>query len=164
MQNEANVRDSKISPFTGVLQLRINPGSDLLAGIEEGLKKHNVTSGIFLSGLGALKKAVFRNLRVFPEKYPVLPEHRLYYVVEKPLELLSVSGWAGQNPDGATEVHAHISASYVEGEKVVAVGGHLMEGVITSIKVIVAIGIIEAGTLKTSFDEASQSLDLDLSR
>lgn len=164
MNKQGNVRDSKVSQFEGILQLRINPGSDLLAGIEEGLKKHNVTSGVFLSGLGALKKAVFRNLRVFPEKYPVLPEHRLYYVVDKPLELLSVSGWVGQNPDGATEVHAHISASYVEGEKVVAVGGHLMEGVTTSIKVIVAIGVLAGGTLRTSFDDASQSLDLDLSQ
>lgn len=163
MKRDECVQDSKFSAMEGIVHLKIKSGSDLLAGIKEGLSKHGITSGVFLSGLGALEKAVFRNLRVFPDKYPVTPENRLYYVVDKPLELLSISGWIGEKPDGDTEVHAHISASYVEGDKVVGVGGHLTEGVITSIKVVIAIGVLPQGAILTSFDEESQSLDIELS-
>ncbi|MDR3588211.1 MAG: hypothetical protein P4N41_00955 [Negativicutes bacterium] len=34
--------------------------------------------------------------------------------MKKPLELLSLSGWIGENPDGPSEIHAHFSASYVD--------------------------------------------------
>jgi len=163
MNMNSSVRDSKFSPLEGVVQLRIKPGADLLEGIREGIKKHGIKSGVFLSGLGALKKAVLRNLRVFPDKYPVAPENRLYFEVAKPLELLSVSGWIGEKPDGEPEIHAHFSASYVEGDKVVGVGGHLMEGTIASIKVVIAIGVLPRGAIATAFDEYSQSLDIDLS-
>ncbi len=157
------VRDSKFSPCTGIVHIRIKPGADLLAGIQEGLQKHGITSGVFLSGLGALKKAVFRNLRVFPASYPVQAQDRLYFEVEKPIELLAINGWIAERPDGGAEVHAHITASYVEGDKVVAVGGHLMTGVIAAIKVVVAVGILPPGSLPMSFDAESQSLDIDLS-
>ncbi len=157
------VRDSKFTPCSGIVHIRVNPGADLLAAIEDGLRKHGITSGVFLSGLGALKKAVFRNLRVFPDSYPVTPQDRLYFEVEKPMELLSVNGWVAEKPDGGTEVHAHIAASYVEGDKVVAVGGHLMTGVIAAIKVVVAVGVLPPASLPMSFDEHSQSLDVDFS-
>lgn len=158
------IRDSKFHQFKGVVQIRLQPGADLLEGITEGVKKHGIKSGVFLSGLGALNKAVLRNLRVFPDKYPVVPENRLYFEVEKPLELLSLSGWIGERPDGEAEIHAHFAASYVEDEKVVGVGGHLMEGTIVSIKLVVAIGVLEDGSVGTSFDEITQSLDIDLTK
>jgi predicted DNA-binding protein with PD1-like motif len=160
----SSIRDSKFHQFKGVVQIRLQPGSDLLEGIREGVKKHGIKSGVFLSGLGALEKAVLRNLRVFPDKYPVVPENRLYFEVHKPLELLSVSGWVGELENGEPEIHAHFSASYVEGEKVVGVGGHLIEGTIVSIKLVVAIGVLEDGSVGTSFDEESQSIDIDLSK
>jgi predicted DNA-binding protein with PD1-like motif len=163
MEQKGVIRDSKFSAFEGIVQLRIQPGSDLLKAIQEGVKKHGVKSGLFLSGLGALEKAVLRNLRVFPDKYPVAPEHRLYYEVKKPLELLSLSGWIGEKPDGDAEIHAHFSASYVDGDKVVGVGGHLIEGTIASIKVVIAIGVLPQGAVATAFDEKTQSLDIDLS-
>ena len=163
MGNESLIRDSRMSQMERVVHLRIRPGSDLLAGIREGIRLHGITSGVFISGLGALERAVFRNLREFPEHYPVTPKDRLYYVVEKPLELLSVSGWIAGLPGGEPEVHAHISASYVDGDKVATAGGHLTDGVVASIKVVVAIGVLAPGSFKTSFDDETQSLDIDLS-
>lgn len=156
------LRQSQFYPLQGVVQLRIKGGSDLLAAIREGVERHGITAGVFLSGLGALNRAVFRNVVEFPEKYPVTPQNRLYYVVEKPLELISLSGWIGENEDGSPLIHAHFGASYVEGDRVVAAGGHLNEGTVASIKVVVSIGVLPAGTLRTSFDEESQSPDLEL--
>ncbi len=163
MEQPEVIRDSKFSPLQGIVQLRVKPGSDLLTAIREGVERHGIKSGIFLSGLGALEKAVLRNLRMFPDKYPVAPEHRLYYELKKPLELLSLSGWIGENPDGSAEIHAHFSVSYAEGDKVVSAGGHLTEGTIASIKVVVAIGVFPQGSMLTSFDDITKSYDIDFS-
>lgn len=161
--DQSLIRDSKSVVLERIVQVRVNPGADLLKAIQEGVRKHGIKAGVFLSGLGALEKAVLRNLKVFPDKYPVVPEHRLYYEVKKPLELLSLSGWIAENPDGGSEVHAHFSVSYVEEDKVVSAGGHLIEGTIASIKVVVAVGVLAEGSMLTSFDEVTQSLDVDFS-
>jgi hypothetical protein len=54
--------------------------------------------------------------------------------------------------DGQPEVQAHFSASTVMGDRVVSLGGHLTQGTITSIKVVVAIGVIEATNIKVALD------------
>lgn len=156
------LRESAFAFMEGVVQLRIKSGYDLLGAITEGVKKHGIKSGIFLSGIGALSKAVFRNVREMPEKYPVEPENRLYYEVEKPMELVSLTGWIGEKENGEPEIHAHFAATVVEGDKVVGLGGHLIEGTIASIKVVVAIGVLPRGSVRASFDEESQSLDISL--
>lgn len=156
------IRDSKVCGFERMVLLRVRPGADLLAAIEDGVRKHGIRSGVFVSGLGALQKAVLRNLRVFPASYPVQPEDRLYFTLEKPLELLGVSGWIGERADGTAEIHAHFSASYADGDRVVGVGGHLTTGTIAAIKVVIAIAVLPPGSVGANFDEESQSLDIDL--
>ena len=47
-----------------LVQFRVKPDADLLAAIEEAIEAGGIRSGVIVSGLGALKKAVFRNLRV----------------------------------------------------------------------------------------------------
>ena len=49
-----------------LVQFRVKPDADLLAAIEEAVAAEGIQSGVIVSGLGALKKAVFRNLRWFP--------------------------------------------------------------------------------------------------
>lgn len=159
---EGFIRDSKVCGFERMVLLRVRPGADLLAAIADGIRKHGIRSGVFVSGLGALQKAVLRNLRVFPASYPVQPEDRLYFTLEKPLELLGVSGWIGERADGTAEIHAHFSASYADGDRVVGVGGHLTTGTIAAIKVVIAIAVLPPGSVGTAFDEESQSLDIDL--
>ena len=51
---------------------------DLLQGIEELVKREGVRTGVILSGIGALKKATFRNLKVFPPDFKIEKHHRLY--------------------------------------------------------------------------------------
>ena len=94
-----------------IVQFRVKPDADLLSAIEEALAVEGIRSGAIVSGLGALKRAVFRNLKWFPESYPVKPEDRLYLEVAQPMELVSLTGWIAPKASGGVEVHAHFSAS-----------------------------------------------------
>jgi predicted DNA-binding protein with PD1-like motif len=143
-----------------VIQLAVKPGSDLLAAIEEGVLRENVRAGVFVSGVGALSRAVFRSLRRFPETYPVRDEDRLYFEVEKPMELLSVGGWLAPDPDGKVEMHAHFSASMVEDDVIVTRGGHLTTGTICGIKVVVAILVLADRSVRAEYESVTQSYDI----
>jgi predicted DNA-binding protein with PD1-like motif len=152
------------APIQHVLQFRIKPGSDLLQAIAEGVQAEGVQAGVFVSGLGALRKAVFRNLRVFPEKFPVNPEDRLYLEVTAPMELVSLTGWIAPRADGGAEIHAHFAASTVRDDTVVTLGGHLTEGTVCGIKVVVAILALGADQARAAMDPHSRSLDIFLGR
>jgi predicted DNA-binding protein with PD1-like motif len=143
-----------------VVQFRLKPGADLLKAIAEALTAERVKAGIFLSGLGALRKAIFRNLKVFPEKFPVTPADRLYLDIAAPLELVSLTGWIAPRPDGGTEIHAHFAASTVLNESVVTLGGHLTEGTICSIKVVVAVGVLDGKGIRADQDPATSATDI----
>ena len=143
-----------------ILQFRIKPGADLLLAIKEAVEEKKIRAGVIISGIGALKKAVFRNLKQFPENYPVVPEDRLYLEVEKPMELVSLAGWIAPKKDGNTEVHAHFSASTVENETVVTMGGHLTEGTLCGIKVVVAILVLADDNVFAGEDPGTKSFDI----
>jgi len=140
------LRATSRSEMVGVVHLRIKEGVDLLGAIKEGALREGVRAAVFLSGIGALRKAVFRNLKEFPQSFPVNPSNRLYYEMACPMELVSLTGWIGTMGD-EIEVHAHFSASTVMGDKVVTLGGHLTEGTITSVKVVVSLGVLPSGSM-----------------
>jgi predicted DNA-binding protein with PD1-like motif len=140
---------------------RVKTGCDLLRGIEAGLAEAGVQTGIFLSGIGAIQKAVFRNLKRFPKEYPVADEDRLYLACEQPMELVSLTGWfAPDEKSGNTYIHAHYSASMVEGDTVVTRGGHLTEGTIAGIKVVIFVSALEEGLLHAGIKDETGSPDL----
>ncbi len=143
-----------------LVQFRIKPDVDLLKAIEEAVKAEGVRAGVIVSGLGALKKALFRNLKVFPKSYPVTPEDRLYLEVTTPMELVSLSGWIAPKTGGGVEVHGHFSASTVTNDTVVTLGGHLTEGTICGIKVVVAILVLAERGVCADMDEKTQSFDI----
>ncbi|MDK2854834.1 MAG: Plants and Prokaryotes Conserved domain [Bacillota bacterium] len=156
------VKESGEFTLKRVVQLKIPIGVDLLQAIEEGLAKHGIDSAVILGGVGALRKAVFRNVRVMPPDFQVTDNERLYLVVEKPLELVSLTGWvARRREDERPEVHAHFSASYVEGDTVRTVGGHLTPGTETLVKVVVTLGVFEE-TQWARVDQPHGQWDLDL--
>jgi predicted DNA-binding protein with PD1-like motif len=64
---------------------------DLLEGIREMVKKEKIQTGVILSAVGALKKAVFRNLKILPSNLKVEDHHRLYLELEQPLEIVSLT-------------------------------------------------------------------------
>jgi len=135
---------------------------DLLEGIEELVKREKVQTGVILSAVGALKKATFRNLKVLPPDLKVEKHHRLYLDLEQPMEIVSLTGWMATKKDGSLEVHAHFSASTVMGNQVVTFGGHLTPGIITSIKVVVVIGVIEESNIRAGLDPRINQIDVEL--
>lgn len=143
-----------------ILQFRIKENKDLLEAINKAVVENEIRSAIIISGIGALCKVVCRNLRWFPKEYPVSDKDRLFYQIEKPSELLALSGWVARKPNGEPEVHAHFSASTVEGEKVQSFGGHLTKGTITGIKVVVAFAILDEDNFYADFDRNTKSTDL----
>ena len=147
-----------------VVQFRALRGASLLAAIEEAVQAEGLRAGVIVSGLGALEKAVFRNLRHFPRQFPVAPGDRLYLEITKPMELVSLTGWIAPKSNGETEIHAHFSASLVEGDSVVTLGGHLTHETECGIKVVVAILAIAPEGVRATMDSDTQTLDIFLDR
>ena len=135
---------------------------DLLGGIKELAKKEKIQTGVILSAVGALKKATFRNLKVLPPDLKVEKRHRLYLELEQPMEIVSLTGWIATREDGEAEVHAHFSASTVIQDRVTTLGGHLTPGIITSIKVVIVIGVIEDTNIKAGLDPRINQIDVRL--
>jgi len=136
---------------------------DLLEGIREMVKKEKIQTGVILSAVGALKKAVFRNLKILPSNLKVEDHHRLYLELEQPLEIVSLTGWMATKEDGEIEIHAHFSASTVMEDKIVTLGGHLTPGTITSVKVVIVIGVIENSNIKAALDPRINQIDVKFS-
>jgi len=143
-----------------LVQFRAKPNADLLTAIEQAVELEAISAGVIVSGLGALKKAVFRNLKWFPKNYPVTPKDRLYLEVERPMELVSLMGWLAPKKGGGVEIHAHFSASTVENDSVVTLGGHLTEGTICGIKVVIAIVVLSDEGVYAAEDPKTQTFDI----
>jgi len=136
---------------------------DLLQGIESLAKKEGIRTGVILSGIGALKKAVFRNLKILPADLKVENHHRLYLELEQPMEIVSLTGWLATKGDGELEIHAHFSASTVMEDRIVTLGGHLIPGALASVKVVIIIGVIEESNIKAGLDPRTGQVDLQFS-
>ena len=143
-----------------VLMGKLRMDVDLLEGIEELVKKERIKTGVILSGIGALKKATFRNLKVLPPDLKVEKHHRLYLELEQPMEIVSLTGWIATREDGEPEIHAHFSASTVINDQVATLGGHLTNGVITSVKVVVVTGVIEDTDIRAGLDPRLNQIDV----
>jgi len=135
---------------------------DLLEGIQELAKRESVRTGVILSAVGALKKASFRNLKILPPDLKVKDHHRLYLELEQPMEIVSLTGWMATKEDGEIEVHAHFSASTVMEDKIVTLGGHLIPGTLTSVKVVIVIGVIEDSNIRAGVDPNINQIDVKL--
>jgi predicted DNA-binding protein with PD1-like motif len=164
MDQNSLVEGISSGSFRRIILARIPIGADLLDAIYEVVRREKIARGIILMGIGALMKAVFRNLKVFPQEYPVTPKDRVYFEVAKPLEILSVSGYIVPRVNGDPHVHAHFSASTVLGETIATYGGHLDKGTITHVKAAVAIGELEGIEMGKKWVEERKTEDLWVGR
>jgi predicted DNA-binding protein with PD1-like motif len=150
--------------MTRVVMGKLRMEIDFLEGIYELARKGGIRTGVLLSAVGALKKATFRNLRTLPPDLKVDRHHRLYVELEQPMEILSLTGWIASKENGDIEVHAHFSASTVIDDKIVTLGGHLTPGTLTSVKVVVVIGVIEESDIKAGVDPMMNQIEVALPR
>ena len=133
---------------------------DLIGTIKELAKREGIRTGVILSGIGLLKKGTFRNPKSFPPDFKMTDKHRLYVELDRPMEIVSLTGWIATKDDGEIEVHGHYSASTVLEDKTTVFGGHLGPGVITSINVVVVIGVIEDSNIKAGLDSNTNQVNV----
>jgi len=141
------------------LVARIKPGSDLLQSIRDLVEENEIKAGVILSGVGALRRAHLRNLRVLPKEYPITDVNRTFLTFERPLEILALSGNVSA-VEGKPWVHAHITLSYVEGDKITVIGGHLLEGCIIFGFAEVFIMELQDIDMRKGFDDETRTFQL----
>ncbi len=139
---------------------RVEPGQDLLESIETIAERERISSGIILSLVGSLSKANLRNLKVFPQMFPVTDDDRHYEDVDGPLEILNASGNICKGSDNKIHVHAHISVSKAFNGRVVVMGGHLAPGNETFVMVEVFIGVLKEGSFTRTMNSDRKSWEI----
>ena len=141
-----------------VVAFRLGPGCDLMKSIEEIAKKENIQSGLILSGAGSLSQVTLRNVRLFPDEFPVMDRNRIYTPKKEPLELLSLTGNIARKA-GEVSIHCHItiSSGFDDGR---AYGGHLIEGCLIFSYCEVIIAEITGLELKRDIDSETRGPEL----
>jgi len=76
------------------------------------------------------------------------------------MEIVSLTGWIAMLEDGEPEIHAHFSASTVINDQVATLGGHLTPGTLTSVKVVIVIGVIEDTDIRAGLDPRLNQIDV----
>ena len=97
---------------TEIVVVGIAPGEMLLETIQEAIARHDIQNGAVVSGIGTLKTCQLHYI-----KDTEFPPTDIFHTLEKPLELLSVSGIIA---DG--QPHLHVVVSCGEDE---VFAGHL---------------------------------------
>jgi predicted DNA-binding protein with PD1-like motif len=141
-----------------VIVLRLAPGNDILKTIKEVAEKENIKAGIVLSGAASLTQATLRNVRMFPNKFPITDRERIYIEKEEPLEMLNLSGNISSNK-GEVHVHCHltISSGLDDG---IAYGGHLVDGCIVFSTGEIAIAEVSGVAIERQVDPETKALEL----
>jgi len=142
-----------------VLVARIKPGGDLLGSLRNIVQENGVKAGVILSGVGLLERVSLRNCKAFPREYPITDAIRLFLTLERPLEILALSGNVSE-VEGKPQVHAHVTLSYVIGDEVMVIGGHVIEGCVVFGFGEVFIMQIEGIEMRKEFDNETKTLQL----
>lgn len=142
-----------------VLVARIKPDSDLLESIRDIVEENGVKAGVILSGVGLLRRAQLRNCKILPNKYPITDVNRSFLTFESPLEILALSGSVSE-VKGKPLIHVHVTLSYITGDKIKVIGGHLLKGCIIFGFAEVFIMELEDMEMKKEFDEETRTLQL----
>jgi predicted DNA-binding protein with PD1-like motif len=138
--------------------MRLGPGCDIMKSLGEIAKKKNFQSGVVLSGAGSLSQVTLRNVRLFPDEFPITDRNRIYTPKKEPLEVLSLSGNIAQK-DGEVHIHCHITiSSGLEDGR--AYGGHLSEGCLVLSYCEIVIAEIKDLEMKRDIDPETHALEL----
>ena len=95
--------------------IRLNPGDDILASLEEAARKHSIKNAVILSGIGSARSYHFHVVGT-----RVNPPRNDFVKGKKASDIVSINGFIIEG-----RVHAHIIHSETEA----AFGGHLESGV-----------------------------------
>jgi hypothetical protein len=142
-----------------VVALHMDPGVDVLKGIEAVVGSHGLRSAVILSGAGSLRQAVLRNVRSIPNQFPITDANRVYVAKDEPMELLSLTGNVAVRHDGRVVVHGHLTISSGQQDGL-AFGGHLVEGSIVFSTMEIILAEITGMTLSRPVDAITHAAEL----
>ncbi|MFP4380680.1 MAG: PPC domain-containing DNA-binding protein [Candidatus Sumerlaeia bacterium] len=97
-----------------LVTIGMEPGEMLLESIRDAIQQQNIRNGVVISGIGTLKSCQMHYIT-----HCDFPPKDAFFTLEKPLELVSVSGIIADR-----EPHLHIVVSCGEDE---VYAGHLEE-------------------------------------
>ena len=142
-----------------ILALHMDPGTDVLKGLQRALADQGLRSAVIISGAGSLKQAVLRNVRSIPNQFPITDANRVYVAKDEPMELLSLTGNVAVRQDGVVVVHGHlvISSGLQDG---LAYGGHLVEGSIVFSTMEILVAEVAGLALTRRVDEITRAAEL----
>jgi uncharacterized protein len=103
------------SKSSKMIAVGLGPDDKLLESVKEIIKSHDVRDGVIVSGIGTLKRCHMHYVDTTG-----FPAENLFYVVEEPLEIVSISGLIADY-----EPHLHMAAGCRDKKAYV---GHVEDG------------------------------------
>jgi predicted DNA-binding protein with PD1-like motif len=91
---------------TQMVVVALEPGELLLESIQEAIRKHDIRNGVVVSGIGTLKTC-----QIYCITHTNFPSTTKFFTLERPLELVSVSGIIA---DGNPHLHVVVSCGETE--------------------------------------------------
>ena len=142
-----------------VVVMRFPPDTEILTAIEDIAIKEGIRSGIIVGGAASLTVATLRNVRTYPDEFPITDDVRIFSRHDGPLELLSISGNISEIDDSNLRVHCHGVIS-VGTPDAVAYGGHLVPDLKVFSTAELAIAEVEGVHMGRVFNDQTQTLEL----
>ncbi len=131
-----------------VVAIRLQPGKDLLLGLEEACKLQGINNGVILSAIGSLDSPRFCNPVELPDKKAGYGYGEVLHLTG-PIELTCAAGLICHDDEGVTNLHVHVTMTDRHGN---AHGGHLVEGTKVLLTVDVVIAELEGLVMGRQFD------------
>ncbi|MCX6262305.1 MAG: DNA-binding protein [Bacteroidia bacterium] len=113
--------------FERIEIIKMNPGTDMLDGLNQAIKERNIKNGVILAGIGSVTDY---SVHVVSDKN--LPPAEEYPKASVAMDLVSVQGYVLNS-----KIHAHIILS----DENSAIGGHLEKGTKALTFFIITIGV-----------------------
>jgi predicted DNA-binding protein with PD1-like motif len=113
-----------------VVFVRLNPGDDLLAGIQKAVENEGIKNAVILQGLGS---CVSHSYHVVSSS--TLPPKNEFAKGERPADIVNINGFVING-----RVHSHVIFSDTN----VCYGGHLEPGVEVLTFAVLTLGLVDA--------------------
>jgi predicted DNA-binding protein with PD1-like motif len=140
LQAQAKVPGLKIvtTNFERIEIIKMNPGTDMLDGLNQAVKERNIKNGVILAGIGSVTDY---SVHVVSDKN--LPPAEEYPKASVAMDLVSVQGYVLNS-----KIHAHVILS----DENSAIGGHLEKGTKALTFFVITIGVLPENANIEGFD------------
>lgn len=124
--------------FERIEIIKMNPGTDMLDGLNLAVKERNIKNGVILAGIGSVTDY---SVHVVSDKN--LPPAEEYPKASVAMDLVSVQGYVLNS-----KIHAHVILS----DENSAIGGHLEKGTKALTFFVITIGVLPENANIEGFD------------